>query len=165
MSSKFLIIVVSLVIVLTQVTGCVAPSTPGSAAAPPAPAAPAPTSPSAQSSQADKGQVVFYGWSGQWEIWFDECIQEFTKETGIKVKYLSGDLEVLTARIQSEAGNPQADLFISDRGDGYRLTGMGLLDPVDWSKVPNAAKVKKSFLADSFGAWSFDLAVIAYNEK
>lgn len=136
-----LIVVLSLVVV----SGC----TPAPSVAPQQPA--------------DKGQVVIYGWSGPWDVWFDTWGKEFTQETGIKVKYLSGDTEVIFTRIQNEASAPQADLFLSDRGDGYRATSLGLVDTIDWSKIPNSGGVNKNFLSPTIGTWSFDMAVIGYN--
>lgn len=112
----------------------------------------------------DKGEVVLYGWAGQWDIWFEEWGAKFYEETGITLKYVSGDGDALFARVQAEADDPVADLYLSDTGEGFVFESMGLLGDIDYSLVPNSDGVLPGFLHEMQFAFSTDLALIGYNQ-
>jgi ABC-type Fe3+ transport system substrate-binding protein len=112
----------------------------------------------------NKGEVVLYGWSGQWDIWWEEWGNKFYEETGIELKYVSGDGDALFARVQAEANDPIADLYLSDTGEGFVFESMGLLGDIDYSKVPNSVGVLPGFLHEMQFAFSTDLALIGYNQ-
>lgn len=57
-------------------------------------------------------------------------LDEFTEQTGIQVKLLTGDGNALLSRLQSEGANSPADLFLTvDAGSLYRAKEAGLFQP------------------------------------
>lgn len=94
-------------------------------------------------------QVNVY--SARQEALIKPMLDQFTKETGIKVNLITGNPDELVSRIQSEGRNSPADLLIStDVGRLYRAEQAGVLQAVD-SKVLTDA-IPKS-LRDSENHW------------
>jgi iron(III) transport system substrate-binding protein len=96
----------------------------------------------------------------------DELFQEYGRDRGIEVKFVTDDGAPLIQRLIAEGANSPADLFISvDAGDLWRATEAGLLAPV---KSPMLEAAIPAHLRDPEGQW-FGLAVrartIAYSTE
>ncbi|MBX3704249.1 MAG: Fe(3+) ABC transporter substrate-binding protein [Steroidobacteraceae bacterium] len=88
----------------------------------------------------------------------DQLFQEYGRERGIEVKFVTDDGAPLIARLAAEGRNSPADLLITvDAGDLWRATEAGLLQPV---KSPMLEAAIPAHLRDPQGHW-FGLAVRA----
>jgi iron(III) transport system substrate-binding protein len=96
----------------------------------------------------------------------DELFQEYGRNRGIEVKFVTDDGAPLIQRLIAEGANSPADLFISvDAGDLWRASEAGRLAPV---KSPMLEGAIPEHLRDPEGRW-FGLAVrartIAYSTE
>lgn len=96
----------------------------------------------------------------------DELFQEYGRNRGIEVKFVTDDGAPLIQRLIAEGANSPADLFISvDAGDLWRAAEAGLLAPVE---SPMLEAAIPAHLRDPDGRW-FGLAVrartIAYSTE
>lgn len=96
----------------------------------------------------------------------DELFQEYGRNRGIEVKFVTDDGAPLIQRLIAEGANSPADLFISvDAGDLWRASEAGLLAPVN---SPMLEAAIPAHLRDPEGRW-FGLAVrartIAYSTE
>lgn len=93
-------------------------------------------------------------------------LDDFTKETGIKVNLLTGKADALLKRIQTEGEYTKADLFITvDAGRLQRAKDANILQPVN-SKILN--KRVPASLRDKDNQWyglSARSRVIVYNKN
>jgi len=88
----------------------------------------------------------------------DTLFQEYGKERGIDVKFVTDDGAPLIQRLTAEGAGSPADLFITvDAGDLWRATQAGLLQPV---RSPALEAAIPAHLRDPEGHW-FGLAVRA----
>ncbi|MEX2149876.1 MAG: extracellular solute-binding protein [Steroidobacteraceae bacterium] len=96
----------------------------------------------------------------------DELFQEYGRNRGIEVKFVTDDGAPLIQRLIAEGAHSPADLFISvDAGDLWRASEAGLLAPVE---SPMLEAAIPAHLRDPEGRW-FGLAVrartIAYSTE
>jgi iron(III) transport system substrate-binding protein len=89
----------------------------------------------------------------------------FSKQTGIKVNVIEGDVGPLLQRLQSEGRNSPADLFITaDVGNLWRAEEAGVLQPVKSAALDETIP---SHLRDPNGRW-FGLSqrarILVYNK-
>ncbi len=96
----------------------------------------------------------------------DTLFQEYGKERGIEVKFVTDDGAPLIQRLTAEGAASPADLFITvDAGDLWRATQAGLLQPI---RSPALEAAIPAHLRDPAGNW-FGLAVrartIAYSTE
>jgi iron(III) transport system substrate-binding protein len=96
----------------------------------------------------------------------ETLFQEYGKERGIEVKFVTDDGAPLIQRLTAEGAASPADAFISvDAGDLWRATRAGLLQPV---RSPALEAAIPAHLRDPEGHW-FGLAVrartIAYSTE
>jgi len=88
----------------------------------------------------------------------DTLFQEYGKERGIDVKFVTDDGAPLIQRLSAEGAASPADLFITvDAGDLWRATQAGLLQPI---RSPALEAAIPAHLRDPDGYW-FGLAVRA----
>jgi iron(III) transport system substrate-binding protein len=92
-------------------------------------------------------------------------IEQFQKQTGIKVNVIEGDVAPLLQRLQAEGRNSPADLFITaDAGNLWRAQQAGVLQPV---KSAALDEVIPENLREPGGHW-FGLSqrarVVVYNK-
>ncbi|OUM99109.1 MAG: hypothetical protein BAA04_06510 [Firmicutes bacterium ZCTH02-B6] len=111
------------------------------------------------------GVVTVYGWSGDWDLWFQDWGEKFERETGIKVQYVSGGGLEMFSRLVAEQGAPRADVFLSSGSYLFQAANMGLLESIDWSQVPNASQVADQFKYDKVAVFGYDVYQIAYNTR
>ncbi|MBG9917509.1 ABC transporter ATP-binding protein [Bacillus sonorensis] len=97
--------------------------------------------------------VVIGVYGGDWEKHIKPSIEGFEKDTGLKVKVVSGtDSEWLTKLKASNGQNAPYDLLILQPDSIQRAQSAGLLQPIDQKKVPNIKdlyhSVQKRFTVD-----------------
>lgn len=101
-------------------------------------------------------ELVVY--SARKEHLVKSLFDEYEKETGVKIKYLTGKAAPLMQRLKAEGKNTPADILITvDAGNLWHAAGEGLLQPID------SAVLKANIpahLRDSEGQW-FGLSIRA----
>ncbi|AXF55734.1 extracellular solute-binding protein [Salicibibacter kimchii] len=115
----------------------------------------------AQVEDGESGELVVY--SARNETFVDEYLEKYEEDTGIEVHALHAD-DTAVNRIQEEANNVQADIFISnDVGAMEHLRLDGLLDGYE---ADNLESIDEDYRAedDSWVALSARTRVLMYNE-
>ena len=91
----------------------------------------------ASANAADK--LIVSTWGGSFKDLIDQAIgQEFTKETGVEVEYVTGGTidRLNKAKL---AGTAETDLTFTTSHVGWLYANDGLFEELDMSKIPNAA--------------------------
>lgn len=114
---------------------------------------------------AAKGVVTVYGWSGDWDIWFEDWGAQFERETGYKLQYVSGGGLEMFSRIVNEQKAPTADVLLSSASYLFQANNMGLTVDIPWEQIPNAAYVSEQFKFPSVSVFGYDIFQLAYNYK
>jgi iron(III) transport system substrate-binding protein len=92
-------------------------------------------------------------------------IAAFTRQTGIKVRVLNDDEDVLTAQIEQEGSRSPADVFYTENSNWLaQLDDRGLLAKVDGSTLANVPKSDSATDGDWVGV-SARISVLIYNTK
>lgn len=77
-------------------------------------------------------------YSARKEALIKPLLDDFTEQTGIKVRLLTGKADALLKRLEAEGANSPADLFITtDAGRLHRAKNLNLLQPVDSAQLSN----------------------------
>jgi len=109
------------------------------------------------------GETTITLYNAQHEQTTDALIAAFTKQTGIKVRVLNDDEDVLTAQIEQEGDRSPADVFYTENSNWLaQLDDRGLLAQVD----PATLKAVPTEDSASNGRWlgvSARISVLAYN--
>jgi len=99
------------------------------------------------SSASDAKEVTVYSADGlkgeNGDGWYDKVFADFTKKTGIKVKYVEGGSGEVVQRAVREKSNPQADVLVTLPPFIQEADGKGVLqkyEPKDSSVVSGADK-------------------------
>ncbi|KAA6449495.1 ABC transporter substrate-binding protein [Bacillus swezeyi] len=96
-----------------------------------------------QSKKSDTVVIGVYG--GDWEKYIKPSIEAFEKDTGLKVKVVSGtDSEWYTKLKASNGKNAPYDLLILQPDTIQRAQSADLLEPIDQEKVPNLSDLYRS---------------------
>jgi len=78
---------------------------------------------------AGEEEIVVY--SARNEHLIQPIFEAYTKKTGVKVKYITGDAGALLERLKAEGANTPADMFITvDAGNLWQAAQAGVLQPV-----------------------------------
>jgi len=107
-------------------------------------------------------ELIIYGWAGNWDLWFADWAKEFEEETGIKIKYISGQGTAMRERIIAEEA-AQSDILISTPGDAFLLANEGWLADIPYDDIPSAADVDEAFKYPQVCIWGYDIYTIAFN--
>jgi iron(III) transport system substrate-binding protein len=107
-------------------------------------------------------ELVVY--SARKEHLVKDLFDQYEKESGVKIKYLTGKAAALMQRLKAEGKNTPADIFITvDAGNLWHAAKEGLLQPVDSQTLNNNIP---AHLRDQEGRW-FGLSIrartIVYN--
>jgi putative spermidine/putrescine transport system substrate-binding protein len=87
---------------------------------------------------AAKDQLVVSIWGGNWRDGAKEAIAtEFTKRTGIDVKFVTGGTMDRLTKAKLSAGAPQADVTLTTSHVAYLYVADHLFQKLDLSKIPN----------------------------
>ncbi|GHD99414.1 2-aminoethylphosphonate ABC transporter substrate-binding protein [Streptomyces alanosinicus] len=99
------------------------------------------------SAASDAKEVTVYSADGlkgeNGDGWYDKVFADFTKQTGIKVKYVEGGSGEIVQRAVREKSNPQADVLVTLPPFIQEAGGKGLLEkyePGDADQVSGADK-------------------------
>ncbi|MEC1260148.1 ABC transporter substrate-binding protein [Bacillus swezeyi] len=96
-----------------------------------------------QSKKSDTVVIGVYG--GDWEKYIKPSVEAFEKDTGLKVKVVSGtDSEWYTKLKASNGKNAPYDLLILQPDTIQRAQSADLLEPIDQEKVPNLSDLYRS---------------------
>nr|WP_106790310.1 extracellular solute-binding protein [Massilistercora timonensis] len=112
--------------------------------------------------EGESTELIVYGWSGNWDLWFADWAKEFEEEYGINIKYISGQGTAMRERIVAEDA-AQSDIFISTPGDAFLLGNQGYLADIPYEDIPSAADVDEGFKYPQVCIWGYDVYSIAYN--
>ena len=105
-----------------------------------------------------KGQVTVY--TGR-HYGIEPVFEEFTKETGIEVRFTSGSDPELRARLEAEGKNTPADLIMTADAANIELAAKaGLLSPVDSAALASAIPEELRAADNTWFALSRRLRVI-----
>ena len=108
------------------------------------------------------GQTITL-YNAQHEQTTDAMIAAFTKATGIKVRVVDDDEDVLTAQIEQEGSRSPADVFYTENSNWLQqLADRGLLAKVDADTLANVPKADSAADGDWAGV-SARISVIVYN--
>ncbi len=95
---------------------------------------------SSSSSPADKGEVNVYNWG----VYIDESVlEQFTKETGIKVNYDTFESNESMYGVIKNDGASYDVVIPSDYMIG-RMVSEDMLEPLDFKNIPNASDLDES---------------------
>ncbi|MBS9478711.1 ABC transporter substrate-binding protein [Ancylobacter radicis] len=84
-------------------------------------------------------KLVVSTWGGNWKAGVEIIGKEFTKRTGVEVEYITGGTLDRLAKAKVARGNPESDLVNTTAHVGYLYYSDGLMEKLDYSKIPNAA--------------------------
>jgi iron(III) transport system substrate-binding protein len=119
-------------------------------------------SPSPSASGALAGQTITL-YNAQHPETTDAMIAAFTKQTGIKVRTVNDDEDVLTAQIEEEGSRSPADVFYTENANWLaQLDAKGLLTKVDSATLANIPTADSATNHDWVGV-SARVSAIVYN--
>ncbi|HZL28278.1 MAG TPA: ABC transporter substrate-binding protein [Acidobacteriaceae bacterium] len=107
--------------------------------------------------------LVISSWGGNFRDLIDKYIgQEFTKETGVPVKFITGGTMDRLNKAKL-ATTPESDITFTTSQVGMLYANSGLFEKLDFSKIPNYAHVVKQARISPYqiGSWAY-LYTIAY---
>ena len=107
--------------------------------------------------------LVISTWGGNFRDLIDKYIgQEFTKETGVPVKYVTGGTMDRLNKAKL-ATTPESDITFTTSQVGMLYADSNLFEKLDTSKIPNYAHVVKQARISPYqiGSWAY-LYTIAY---
>ncbi|HCC68880.1 MAG TPA: iron ABC transporter substrate-binding protein [Nitrospiraceae bacterium] len=114
--------------------------------------------------QASAQELVMY--SGRIERLIRPILDDFTKETGIKVKLHSGATVELLNRLLAEGDRTPADLYLTvDAGTLERARIAGLLHPIKSDVIEKNVPAEMRAVDNSWVGLSLRTRVIAYNPE
>jgi len=83
-------------------------------------------------------KLVVSTWGGNWKEGVQIVGDEFTKRTGVEVEYITGGTLDRLAKAKVARDNPESDLINTTAHVGYLYHSDGLMEKLDYSKIPNA---------------------------
>lgn len=86
-------------------------------------------------------KLVVSTWGGNWKAGVEIIGKEFTKRTGVEVEYITGGTLDRLAKAKVARDNPESDLINTTAHVGYLYYSDGLMEKLDWAKIPNADKL------------------------
>jgi iron(III) transport system substrate-binding protein len=108
------------------------------------------------------GQTITL-YNSQHEQTTDAMIAAFTKDTGIKVRTVDDDEDVLTAQIEQEGSRSPADVFYTENTNWLQqLADRGMLAKIDANTLADVPKADSAADGDWAGV-SARVSVIVYN--
>lgn len=94
-------------------------------------------------------------------------VAPFEKETGAKVIVEEGNTSASIAKVRAQKADPQLDAILLDDIGVFTLSREGVLDRLDFGKMPNAKDIHPIYnVADQHGIGFFNyILTLLYNEK
>ncbi len=89
-----------------------------------------------------KEPLIVDMWGGNWRDGANQAIaSEFTRRTGIPVKFITGGTIDRLTKAKLDKGHPESDVTITTSHVGYLYSSAGLFEKLDMSKIPNAGQL------------------------
>ena len=117
---------------------------------------------------AQSSELIITNWGGDWN---DRCVRfietPLVERKGVKiVRALNLEPERKT-KLLAERNLPRGTLSLAQftGGDAYELNEQGIVEQLDYSKIPNAAYIRKSLLSPYFVPFIVGGVTLAYNPK
>jgi len=83
--------------------------------------------------------LIVSTWGGNWKEGVKIVGDEFTKRTGVEVEYITGGTLDRLAKAKVARDDPESDLINTTAHVGYLYYADGLMEKLDYAKIPNAA--------------------------
>lgn len=107
------------------------------------------TAPGPVDAQEGNEEIVVY--SARQEHLIEPLFEQYEEQTGVNIRYTTGDASQLLQRLQSEGDSTQADLLLTvDAGNLWQAAEAGVLDSVDSAQLNERIP---SHLRDPRGRW------------
>src|SRR5689334_8646197 len=97
-------------------------------------------------------------WGGHWQNAMHEMVgKKFTALTGVPVEYVNGGNNDRLTKAKIAGANAESDVTYTTSHWAYLYEASGLVEPIDFARIPNAADVfpegrlHKSYI----GIWSY----------
>ena len=117
---------------------------------------------------AQSGELVIANWGGDWN---DRCMRfietPLVESKGVKiVRALNLEPERKT-KLLAERNLPRGTLSLAQftAGDAHELNEQGIVEPIDYSKIPNAVNIRPSLRSPYFVPFIVGGLTLAYNPK
>lgn len=116
--------------------------------------------------RAQSGELVVANWGGDWN---ERVVRVFEKpmieSRAIKVIHDLQPAAERKAKLLAERRLPRGTIdiaWLSD-ADGYEMNEQGVLDPIDFSRIPNAANIDPKLRLPHLVNWIYGGIVLMYN--
>ena len=117
---------------------------------------------------AQSGELVIANWGGDWN---DRCVRfieaPLVESKGIKIVRALNLEPERKAKLLAEKNLPRGTLSLAQftAGDAYELHEQGIVETLDYSKIPNAANIRPSLRSPYFVPFIVGGCTLAYNPK
>ena len=102
--------------------------------------------------------LVVSTWGGSFRDLIDENIsKEFTRQTGVPVKYVTGGTIDRLNKAKLAGSNPESDITFTTSHIGFLYVASNLFEPLDFKKIPNYANIVERGKISPFhiGSWAY----------
>ena len=107
---------------------------------------------------AGQDKLVVSIWGGSWrDLVADTAAKKFTQETGAAVDFITGGTIDRLNKAKLAKGSPESDLNFTTAHVGWLYANDDLYEPLDLSKVPNAANLVDQAKISPYhvGTWAY----------
>jgi putative spermidine/putrescine transport system substrate-binding protein len=107
---------------------------------------------------AAQDKLVVSIWGGSWrDLVADTAAKKFTQETGVAVDFITGGTIDRLNKAKLAKGSPESDLNFTTAHVGWLYANDDLYQPLDLSKVPNAAHLVDQAKISPYhvGTWAY----------
>src|SRR5262249_42098196 len=100
--------------------------------------------------QAMEEEVVFASNGGAYEKAFEnDLFPAFSAKSGVKkLTYVAGQGPETLAKLRAQKAKPAIDVVWLAGSMGYQAEAEGLIQPLDFAKLPNLADIPKNFVTE-----------------
>ena len=82
---------------------------------------------------------VIASWGDPYKAcWAKSIIPAFEKKHGVEIVYTEGFSSKTLGKLRAQKAKPEIDIAMFDDGPFYQAVQLGLIDELDFSKIPNA---------------------------
>jgi putative spermidine/putrescine transport system substrate-binding protein len=114
----------------------------------------------APASAAEK--LIVASWGGSWKDLIAETAgKKFTQETGVEVEFVTGGTMDRLNKAKLAKDDPESDITFTTSHVGFLYIDDGLYEPLDLSKIPNAANLVAQAKLSPYhiGCWAYVYAI------
>jgi putative spermidine/putrescine transport system substrate-binding protein len=107
---------------------------------------------------AGQDKLVVSIWGGSWrDLVADTAAKKFTQETGVAVDFITGGTIDRLNKAKLAKGSPESDVNFTTSHVGWLYANDDLYEPLDLSKVPNAANLVEEAKISPYhvGTWAY----------